>query len=125
MKEENIPNPNLIFPIKNLKKQVFKSLAFFIMYVIMYIKWRCIMKAMNATKARANLFKIMAFVNDNSQPLTLTNSKGKNAVLIGEDDWNAIQETMYLNSVPGMTESLIKGKNTPLEECLSEDEVEW
>ena len=95
------------------------------MYVIMYIKGRCIMNAMNATKARANLFKIMAFVNDNSQPLTLTNSKGKNAVLIGEDDWNAIQETLYLNSVPGMTESLIKGKNTPLEECLSEDEVEW
>jgi prevent-host-death family protein len=83
------------------------------------------MNAMTATKARANLFKIMAFVNDNSQPLTLTNSKGKNAVLIGEDDWNAIQETMYLNSVPGMAESLEKGKNTPLEDCLSEDEVEW
>ena len=39
------------------------------------------MNAMSATKARANLFKIMEFVNDNSQPLTLTNSKGKNAVL--------------------------------------------
>ena len=83
------------------------------------------MNAITATKARANLFKIMAFVNDNSQPLTLTNSKGKNAVLIGEDDWNAIQETMYLNSVSGMAESLIKGKNTPLEDCLFENEVEW
>ena len=69
------------------------------------------MNAMNATKARANLFKIMAFVNDNSQPLTLTNSKGKNAVLVGEDDWNAIQETLYLNSVPGMVESLITCNN--------------
>lgn len=83
------------------------------------------MTAMNATKARANLFKLMAFVNDNSQPLTLTNSKGKNAVLVGEDDWNAIQETMYLNSIPGMAESLIQGKNTPLDECLSEDELAW
>ena len=83
------------------------------------------MNAINATKARANLFKIMAFVNDNSLPLTLTNSKGKNAVLIGEDDWNAIQETMYLKTNPGMAESLIKGKNTTLEECISEDEVEW
>lgn len=83
------------------------------------------MNAITATKARENLFKIMAFVNDNSQPLTLTNSKGKNAVLIGEDDWNAIQETMYLNSVPGMAESLIKGKNAPLKDCLSENEVEW
>nr|MBP3281010.1 type II toxin-antitoxin system Phd/YefM family antitoxin [Treponema sp.] len=83
------------------------------------------MNAINVTKARANLFKIMAFVNDNSQPLTLTNSKGKNAVIVGEDDWNAIQETIYLNSVPGMAESLTRGKNTPLDECLSEDEVEW
>ena len=49
----------------------------------------------------------------------------KNAVLVGQNDWNAIQETMYLNSVSGMTESLIKGKNTPLADCLSEDEVEW
>ena len=83
------------------------------------------MNAMDATKARTNLFKIMAFVNDNSQPLTLTNSNGENAVLVGQNDWNAIQETMYLNSVSGMTESLIKGKNTPLADCLSEDEVEW
>ncbi|MBR4791322.1 MAG: type II toxin-antitoxin system Phd/YefM family antitoxin [Treponema sp.] len=83
------------------------------------------MKAMNATNARANLFKIMAFVNDNSQPITLTNSKGKNAVLVGEDDWNAIQETIYLNSIPGMAESLIKGKNTPIEDCISEEDFKW
>ncbi len=49
----------------------------------------------------------------------------KHPVIIVEDDWNAIQETRYLNSVPGMTESLIKGKKTPLEDCLSEDEVGW
>lgn len=49
----------------------------------------------------------------------------KHPVLIVEDDWNAIQETRYLNSVPGMTESLIKGKKTPLEDCLSEYEVGW
>ena len=83
------------------------------------------MNAMNVTQARANLFQLIANVNFNSEPITLTNNKGKNAVLIGEDDWNAIQETLYLNSVPGMTESLIKGKNTPLADCLSEDEVEW
>ena len=83
------------------------------------------MNAITATQARANLFKIMSFVNESSEPVTLTNNRGKNAVLIGEDDWNAIQETIYLNSIPGMTESLIKGKNTPVEECLSENEVEW
>lgn len=83
------------------------------------------MKAINVTQASADLFKILAFVNDNSQPLTLTNNKGKNAVIIGEDDWNAIQETMYLNSISGMPESLISGKNTILEDCIPEDEVEW
>ena len=83
------------------------------------------MNAITATKARANLFNIIAFVNDNSQPLTLTTSRGKNAVLIGEDDWNAIQETIYLNSIPGMADSLLQGKNTPLEECISEKDVEW
>ena len=83
------------------------------------------MNAMNVTQARANLFQLIANVNFNSEPITLTNNKGKNAVLIGEDDWNAIQETLYLNSVPGMAESLLKGKNTPLVDCLSEDEVEW
>lgn len=83
------------------------------------------MNAITATQARANLFKIMSFVNENSQPMTLTNNRGKNAVLIGEDDWNAIQETLYLNSIPGMTESLLKGKNTPIEECFSENEIEW
>ena len=80
---------------------------------------------MNVTQARENLFQLISNVNFNSEPITLTNNKGKNAVLIGEDDWNAIQETLYLNSVPGMAESLLKGKNTPLEDCLSEDEVEW
>ena len=50
------------------------------------------MNAMNATKARANLFKVMEFVNDNSQPLTLTNSKGKNAVLVGQNDWNPFRK---------------------------------
>ena len=83
------------------------------------------MNAMNVTQARANLFQLIDNVNFNSEPITLTNNKGKNAVLIGEDDWNAIQETLYLNSVPGMAESLLKGRNTPLEDCLSEDEVEW
>jgi antitoxin YefM len=45
------------------------------------------------------------------------------AVLISDDGWRAIQETMYLLSVPGMRESIVEGLATPLEECS--DEVEW
>lgn len=83
------------------------------------------MNAMNVTQARANLFQLIASVNFNSEPITLTNNKGKNAVLIGEDDWNAIQETLYLNSIPGMYDSLKAGMETSLEECISEKDVEW
>ena len=83
------------------------------------------MHAMNVTQARAKLFQLIANVNFNSEPIILTNSKGKNAVLIGEDDWNAIQETLYLNSIPGMYDSLKRGIETPLSECISEKDVEW
>lgn len=83
------------------------------------------MKAMNVTQARANLFQLIANVNASSEPITLTNNKGKNAVLIGEDDWNAIQETLYLNSIPGMVESLTAGKECPIDDCISEKDVEY
>ena len=83
------------------------------------------MNTINASNARANLYQLISDVNINSQPILITNSKGQNAVLIGEDDWKAIEETLSLESVSGMTESIIKGVNTPLEECLPEDKVKW
>ena len=83
------------------------------------------MTAISATKARENIYQLISDVNANCQPITITNNKGSNAVLIGEEDWRAIEETLFLMSIPGMAESIIKGGSTPLEECLSEDEVEW
>lgn len=83
------------------------------------------MLSLSVTKFRDNIFKVLADVNKNSQPIIITNVRGKNGVLISEDDWNAIQETLYLNSIPGMTESIIAGGKTSLDDCLSEDEVEW
>jgi len=83
------------------------------------------MTAISATKARENIYQIISDVNTNCEPITITNNKGKNAVLIGEADWRAIEETLYLMSIPGMAESIITGGNTPLEACLSEEEVEW
>lgn len=83
------------------------------------------MTAISATKARDNIYQLISDVNTNCQPITITNNKGRNAVLIGEEDWRAIEETLFLMSIPNMAESIINGGNTPLEECLSEDEVEW
>ena len=83
------------------------------------------MIAISATKARDNIYQIISDVNANCEPITITNNKGKNAVLIGEAEWRAIEETLYLMSVPGMAESIIAGGKTPIEECVSEEEVEW
>lgn len=81
------------------------------------------MRSITATKARENIYKLIQEVNANASPVTITSNKGKNAVLIGEDDWKAIEETLYLMSIPGMTESILEGKQTPVSECLEETEV--
>lgn len=83
------------------------------------------MTAVTATKARENIYKLMQDVNSNCAPITITNTKGKNAVLIGEDDWKAIEETLYLMSIPGMAESIIEGGNTDISDCIDESEVKW
>lgn len=84
------------------------------------------MTAISITKARANLYQTVADVNAYSQPITITNNRGKNAVLIAEDDWKAIQETLYLNSIPGMAESIIESGKEPLSECTTYDpDEEW
>ncbi len=83
------------------------------------------MNAISATKARENLYQLISDVNTSSSAITITNNRGKNAVILSEDDWNAVQETLYLMSVPGLTESLMEGGKEAIEDCLSEDEVEW
>ena len=68
------------------------------------------MTSISITKARAKLNQIVSEVNESSQPITITNNRGKNAVLIGEEDWKAIQETLYLNSIPDMSQSIVASK---------------
>ena len=65
------------------------------------------MTLMNVTNARKNLYKLIEEVNNNSTPVTITNSKGGNAVLMSEEDYNALQETIYLYSVPGLVKSIL------------------
>lgn len=84
------------------------------------------MTAINITQARSNLYKLVADVNVSSQPITITNNRGKNGVLISEDDWNAIQETLYLNSIPGMTESILTAGKEPISEgTVYDPDEEW
>ena len=84
------------------------------------------MASISITKARANLYQTVSEVNESSQPITITNNRGKNAALIGEEDWKAIQETLYLNSIPGLSQSILASKEEDLSECTSYDpNEEW
>lgn len=80
------------------------------------------MPTLTATEARANLYKLLDQVADSHEPVLIT-GKRTNAVLISEDDWRSIEETLYLLSIPGMRESIIEGINTPVEE--TSDQLEW
>ena len=82
------------------------------------------MSAINITNARKELYNLVEDVNLYSEPTLIVSEKG-NAVLISESDWNAIQETIYLNSIPGMVESIKEGMDTAIENCVPEEDVEW
>jgi prevent-host-death family protein len=75
-----------------------------------------------ATEARSTLYKLLDRVAESHEPIQITGKRG-NAVLVAEDDWRAVQETLYLLSMPGMRESIIEGMKTPVEEC--EGELDW
>ena len=82
------------------------------------------MSAINITNARKELYNLVEDVNRYSEPTLIVSKKG-NAVLISESDWNAIQETIYLNSIPGMVESIKEGMDMAIEDCVPEEDVEW
>lgn len=74
------------------------------------------MTAITASEARANLYRLIDETADSHQPLLITGKRNK-AVLISEEDWTAVQETLHLLSTPGMRESIRKGMETPVDEC--------
>lgn len=77
---------------------------------------------MNIATARKDLYKIVKNVNETHEPVVIT-GKNSSAVLVGEEDWRSIQETLFLTSTPGMRESIIEGMNTNTKE-LSE-KLDW
>ena len=77
---------------------------------------------LTATAARTQLYQLIDQTAHSHYPIHIT-GKRANAVLISEEDWSAIQETLHLMSVPGLHESLIKGRKTPLSKCLKD--LDW
>jgi len=77
------------------------------------------MKTISASAARSNLYKLLDETADSHEPVQIT-GKRKNAVLISEEDWRAVQETLYLLSMPGMRTSVRRGMKTPLAKLSKE-----
>ena len=74
------------------------------------------MTTLTATQVRGRLYKLLDFIAQSHEPIQIT-GKRHNAVLISEEDWSSIKETLYLLSIPGMRESIQKGLQKPISQC--------
>lgn len=80
------------------------------------------MTTLPATQARAKLYALMDEAAASHQPIQIT-GKRSNAVLVSEEDWSAIQETLFLLSIPGMRDSIKKGMSESVDDCV--DSLRW
>ena len=80
------------------------------------------MNILNATEARTNLYRLIDQTSESHEPIIITGKRG-NAVLISEEDWNAISETLYLLSIPGMRKSIKEGLEQDISDCSKE--LDW
>ena len=78
----------------------------------------------NVTSFRKDIFNILEQTIKFNEPVNVSTKDG-NAVVISEEDYNGLMETLYLSSAPSVKESIVEGLNTPLSECVAESEVEW
>ena len=80
------------------------------------------MTSITATEARKRLYSLLDEVASSHEPIEITGRR-TSAVLISEDDWRAVQETLHLLSIPGMRESILEGMETPVSDL--EQELNW
>ena len=80
------------------------------------------MTIVSVTKARTKLYSLVDKVLQSHNPVVIAGKRG-NAVLLAEKDWNSVNETLFLLSIPGMRESIVDGMNTDLEKC--DQELDW
>ncbi len=78
----------------------------------------------NVTNFRKELYNLLNNTIKYNEPVNVSTKAG-NAVILSEEEYNNMLETIYLCSVPNMEQKLIDGMNTPVTDCVSEDEVKW
>ena len=82
------------------------------------------MTNINVTNFRKDIYELLEQTIKFNEPINITTKNG-NAVVISEEDYNGLMETVYLLNAPGMKEKLLKGKETKIEDSVAEEEVEW
>lgn len=78
----------------------------------------------NITNFRKDIYKVLEQTVKFNEPVNISTKDG-NAIVISEEDYRGLMETLNLTSIPEMKEKVVDGLNTPLSECVPEDEVEW
>lgn len=82
------------------------------------------MKTISISNVRANIFQLVDETAEIHEPVLIL-GKRNNAVLVSEEDWRAVQETLHLLSVPGMREAIVEASATPLDQCYDEEQLPW
>ena len=80
------------------------------------------MNTINVTNARKNLYKIIKSINNSHKPIHITGKNGS-VVMIAEEDWNAIEETLFLSSDPKLKKSILEGMKEPIDKCS--ETLDW
>ncbi|MFT5045979.1 MAG: antitoxin YefM [Porticoccaceae bacterium] len=80
------------------------------------------MSTLNVTEARSKLYSLIDETTETHEPILITGKRG-NAVLLAEEDWRAVTESLFLVSIPGMRESIQEGLNTTMENC--DEDLDW
>lgn len=78
----------------------------------------------NITNFRKDIYELLEQTIKFNEPINISTKHG-NAIVLSEEDYNNLMETLYISSIPGLKEDIIEGLKEPLEDCISEDEVEW
>ena len=78
----------------------------------------------NITNFRKDIYKMLESAIEYNEPINISTKKG-NAVVLSEEDYNNLMETLYISSIPNLKEDIIKGLKEDIDDCVDEDEVEW
>jgi len=82
------------------------------------------MEYLSVRQARDTLYKLIDEVSEHHSPVLIA-GKRNNVVLVSKEDWDAIQETIYLNSIPNMVQSIQSAAEEPIEECTDIKDLDW